>query len=172
MEREQIQILMADYLGGELAPDMAEDFKTSLERYPDLSAEVMELRNTLQALGAVRGPISDIHTKDLYKQDNQQMQDGASSVYQVVKRYAAVILIAFIAGYISHMTTLEPLANQQFDDTDKNFASQTDSIINRNNEKTNSNDDWRNEFAEVYMTYPSDSSLARSFVALSKTSRQ
>ncbi len=141
MTRDELKAMLADYLGDELSSEQRQQFEVALDADPEFAAEVDGLKQTLQTIRSLDEPVATNVKHD-------------EATHRVVKpgllRYAAILVFAFIGGYLSRgPQTVQPQIAQQ--------------------ENLSSVSDWQLKFAERYAEHSSDSSLARSLVALARS---
>jgi hypothetical protein len=77
-------------------------------------------------------------------------------------RFAAALVAAFIAGYLFHARSIESDAGKVTDLNAKPAVTAEDSL-------TEPDPDWQIALAQAYLDEQSESRLARSWLALSKT---
>jgi len=143
MTRDELKAMLADYLGDELAPEQRQQFEAALNDDPEFAVEVDGLKQTLQTIRSLDEPVVTKVTHD---------EAARPAIKTSLLRYAAVLVLAFIGGYLARgpQTTMQSQTTQQ--------------------DKSSSVSDWQLKFAKRYSEHPSDSSLARSLVALARSS--
>ena len=142
MTRDELKAMLADYLGDELNAEQRQQFEAALDTDAEFAAEVDGLRQTLQTIRSLDEPVVAI-----VKQDKA----ARPAIMPSLLRYAAVLVFAFVGGYLARgPQTVQP------------------QLVQQNN--TSNVSDWQLEFAKQYIDHPSDSSLARSLVALARSS--
>jgi len=146
MTRDELKAMLADYLGEELDEDRNREFEAALARDPEFAAEVGGLQETLQRLRTLDAPIP---------MSTATSRGTRSLAVPKLLRYAAVLALAFVGGYLARGPAAElprlPLA-----------GTSQEIVAAPSNEST---DAWRLRLAKAYAEHPSDSSLARSLVA-------
>ena len=146
MTRDELKAMLADYLGDELDGDRKREFEAALARDPEFAAEVRGLQETLERLCTLDAPISVLTATS----------KGARSLAgPTLLRYAAVLALAFVGGYLAHGPAAE-LPRPPLTGTSEEI------VAAWSNESA---DAWRLRLAKAYAEHPSDSSLARSLVA-------
>lgn len=93
MKPDEIQNVLADYLGDELDPARKAEFERALDNDPDLAAEVDSLRKTVQAMRSL-----DVPSVVLPALSPAHPPAAAPPRMLGIMRYAASILIAFTLG--------------------------------------------------------------------------
>ncbi|MCH8823808.1 MAG: hypothetical protein IH984_09910 [Planctomycetes bacterium] len=142
MTHDELKPMLADYLGDELNAEQRQQFEAALDIDPEFAAEVDGLRQTLQTIRSLDEPVVAI-----VKQDKA----ARPAIMPSLLRYAAVLVFAFVGGYLVRgPQTVQP------------------QLVQQNN--TSNVSDWQLKFAKRYSEHPSDSSLARSLVALARSS--
>ena len=147
MTRDELKAMLADYLGDELTSEQRQQFEAALVSDPEFAAEVDGLKQTLQTIRSLDEPIAVVVAQD---------DAIRPAIMPGLIRYAAILVFAFIGGYLAHGSQTEQLQ-----------VNQTDSV---NQPANKSFSDWQLKFAKRYSEHPSDSSLARSLVALARSS--
>ncbi len=146
MTRDELKAMLADYLGDELDGNRRGEFEAALGRDPEFTAEVRGLQETLERLRTLDAP-TPIPTAS--------SKGARSSAVPRLLRYAAILALAFVGGYLARGPAAElpqpPLA-----------GTSQETVGASSNEST---DAWRLRLAKAYAEHPSDSSLARSLVA-------
>ena len=141
MTHDELKPMLADYLGDELSSEQRQQFEAALVSDPEFAVEVDGLKQTLQTIRSLDEPI-----------DVVAAQDDAirPAIMPGLIRYAAILVFAFIGGYLVRGSQfVQPQIVQQ--------------------DNLSSVSDWQLEFAKQYIEHPSDSSLARSLVALARS---
>ncbi len=147
MKRDELKAMLADYLGDELSSEQRQQFESALVNDSEFADEVEGLKQTLQTIHSLDEPVT---TKKI------PIESARPVVIPGLLRYAAVLAIAFIGGYMARGPQSVQLQNDQ------------QSTHNQSTSSTTS--DWQLKFAKRYLEHPSDSSLARSLVALARSS--
>lgn len=141
MNSDEARDLLADYLGDELDDTRKRRFEAHLTDDPELAAEVDAMRRTMSALRSLDMPMTPTVAPT-----------ASRSPISTLLRYAAIVVFAFGAGYLTHNVTTGPV----------NDSAPT---IVRPGSKTPP-DDWETRVAMAYAKAHGHSSLARSLVAL------
>ena len=146
MNRDELKAMLADYLGDELDADRKNEFEAALADDPEFNVEVKGLQETLQTLRTLDEPT--------------EMSTVAPRADRLLKvpglwRYAAVVAFAFVGGYLARGPAV------QFP------TPPSGSAINQ--PASDPSNEWRLRLAKRYVEHPSDSSLARSLVALARS---
>lgn len=146
MTRDELKAMLADYLGEELDGDRKREFEAALARDPEFGAEVRGLQETLERLRTLDAPTP---------MPTATSKGGRSLAGPTLLRYAAVLALAFVGGYLARGPAAE-LPRPPLTGTSQ------ETVGAWSNESA---DAWRLRLAKVYTEHPSDSSLARSLVA-------
>ena len=142
MTRDELKAMLADYLGDELSSEQRQQFEVALVDDPEFAEEVDGLKQTLQTIRSLDEPIAVVAAQD---------DAIRPAIMPGLIRYAAILVFAFIGGYLVRGSQfVQPQIVQQ--------------------DNLSSVSDWQLEFAKQYLEHPSDSSLARSLVALARSS--
>ncbi|MEE9130315.1 MAG: hypothetical protein V3T84_09870 [Phycisphaerales bacterium] len=147
MTRDELKAMLADYLGDELGGDRKVEFEAALARDPKFGAEVRGLQETLERLRTLDAPTP---------MPTATSKSARSSAVPKLLRYAAVLALAFVGGYLARGPAAE-LPRPPLTGTSQETVGASSS---------ESADAWRLRLAKAYAEHPSDSSLARSLVAL------
>ena len=151
MNRDELKAMLADYLGDELDAERKSEFETALADDPEFTAEVKGLQETLQTLRTLDEPTA-----------TPIVAPRADRLLKVpgLWRYAAVVAFAFVGGYLARSPAVQiatsPAKTITQESTGNSFSDPTS--------------EWRLRLAKRYVEHPSDSSLARSLVALARSS--
>ena len=135
---------MADYLGGELEPDLAAQYETALAEHLDLAEEVASLQGTL----------SMIRETDGRSRADRPVQP-AKPWFRIVLPFAAALILAFIAGYFARTLPLPFTSDVQSEGLE-------DPVVAEPSEE------WKQKLADAYAGRSDDSRLARSLIAFSR----
>ena len=146
MNRDELKAMLADYLGDELDAQRKSEFEAALADDPEFKAEVRGLQETLQALRSLDEPT---------EASTVVGQAGHPSKVPGLWRYAAVVTFAFVGGYFARGPAVQ--------------LPTTPPGITTQRPVSDPSDEWRLRLAKRYAEHPSDSSLARSFVALARS---
>lgn len=141
MTRDELKAMLADYLGDELSLEQRQQFEAALVSDPEFAAEVYGLKQTLQTMRSLDVPVAAMEKQNYLVR---------TAIMPSLLRYAAVLVLAFIGGYLARGPQFEQLQ------------------VNR--PAINNQSDWQLKFAKQYLEHPSDSSLARSLIALARSS--
>ena len=151
MNQDELKAMLAEYLGDELDVERRNEFDAALANDPELNAEVKGLQETLQTLRTLDDPT--------------ELSTVAPRAERLLKvpglwRYAAVVALAFVGGYFARgpavPLSVDPVRTTIQDPTGSSFSDPSN--------------EWRLRLAKRYVEHPSDSSLARSLVALARSS--
>ncbi|MFH1998486.1 MAG: hypothetical protein ABIK28_02345 [Planctomycetota bacterium] len=158
MNRDEINDLMADYLGGEMDAAEKKRYEAALAAHPDLENEVLTLTGTLSAIHFA-GSGSERSAGDSH--DSKSLDKIKLKPWM---RYAAAMILAFFAGFASYAFMADPSfdSDAQKEKTGKTFSSAT---------VYETAPEWESTFAGTYAKPHGRSRLARSWVALSSTLR-
>ncbi len=151
MNRDQAKDLLADYLGGELDDVRRREFEAHLAGDPDLAAEVDGLR---RALAAMRALDASAATPTLTNTSPRTKLPRALTLL----RYAAIIVFAFGAGYLTRH-----LAKGHLDQV-------RSGVVQPRAQEPAEN--WETRVAVAYARQAGRSGLARSLVALAQATRE
>ena len=146
MTRDELKAMLADYLGDELDGDRNREFEAALAKDPKFAAEVRGLQETLERLRTLDAPTP---------MPTATSKGARSSAVPRLLRYAAVLALAFVGGYLARGPAAE-LPQPPLTGTSQEIVGAP------SNEST---DAWRLRLAKAYAEHPSDSSLARSLIA-------
>ena len=146
MTRDELKAMLADYLGDELDGDRNREFEAAVASDPEFGAEVRGLQGTLERLRTLDAPTP---------MPTATSKGGRSLAGPTLLRYAAVLALAFVGGYLARGPAWE-LPQAPLGGTSQGI------VAAPSNEST---DAWRLRLAKAYAEHPSDSSLARSLVA-------
>lgn len=147
MTRDELKAMLADYLGDELSAEQRQQFEAALVNDSEFAEEVDGLKQTLQTIRLLDEPVAA----------NTNQDDVARSVVKPsLLRYAAILVFAFIGGYLTRGPQIVQLP--------------TDPQANSIKTLSSNPSEWQLKFAKQYIEHPSDSSLARSLVALARSS--
>ena len=148
MNRDELKAMLADYLGDELDAGRKSEFEAALADDPEFTAEVKGLQDTLQTLRTLDEPTA-----------TPLVAPRADRLLKVpgLWRYAAVVAFAFVGGYLARGPAV------QFPTTPSGSAMKQPA--------SDPSSEWRLRLAKRYVEHPSDSSLARSLVALARSSQ-
>ncbi len=149
MNRDEIDAMLADALGGELDPSQRERFDQLLADDPRLADEFRDLQRALVAFRSLNDPVS------IGERASAPSSRAVGAHWRAGMRYAAVIGMAFVAGFA--LRALMPAGSKVPPVTPP--AAESPAA-------------WERRFANDYLLHPSESSLARSLVAIAhRTSR-
>ncbi len=151
MTRDELKAMLADYLGNELDGDRKREFEAALASDSEFAAEVRGLQETLERLRTLDAPTP---------MPTATSKGGRSLAVPRVLRYAAVLALAFVGGYLARGPAAVELSK-----TPSETATQEPAVTSF----SDSSDEWRLRLAKRYVEHPSDSSLARSLVALARS---
>ena len=154
MSNDELNDLLADYLGGELGEEQRAAVERRLAADPALAQEVASLRGALDALRALDEPSAAPAALD-----EAPAMAAAGRRPAAVLRYAAAILIAFAIGYV--VRDRRPGAPVEPPLAGGGSGSRTAVVVG----------DWRQDAAEAYVRSPRKSGLARSLMALAHAQR-
>lgn len=158
MNRDEIDQLLADELGGELAPSRRQRLDELLANEPDLALELSGLRRALVAMRSLDVP-GDLGPATA-RRSGAEPDTARRRQRLAVMRYAAVIVLSFLVGF----GTRGPWpGGPEHDPTGggSTLADATGQPVS----------DWELRFADVYQDHPSRSSLARSLIAVAQLTR-
>ena len=159
--------LMAGYLGDELSEAERARFESMMADDPELAGEVKSLRRTIEAMraldapGSGRPPGNGRGTPPMLVGRPLRMWTGA------VVRYAAVIGLAFAAGYLmrgggGQEVPTDVAAARPAGGAGREIARP---VMPEAGE-------WLQRAAEVYVTRPRGSGFARSLIAVAKAGEE
>ncbi len=160
MNREEINDSMADYLGGEMNAVQKSLFERSLAERPDQAEEVSALAETLSALRFAE-PITV--AGDMNSTEKQSPPRARITTWC---QLAAALLIAFGAGFMFH----DYLAADRPDSaTPSDSAVQEEDSGPTIGSSLTAVTEWEHVFARAYNDQTSGSTLAKSWIAFSRT---
>ena len=151
MNPDEARDLLVDYLGGEMDRSQRERFEEHLTNDPALAAEVEGLRRALAAMRSLDDPAAGPAVREAAPRPRH----GWTSA---LMRYAAIIVLAFGAGYLANSATTGP-----------NEGGLPGIVRPVQNEAPR---DWETRVAIAYAQQPGRSGLARSLVALACATRE
>ncbi len=143
MNRDEIDAMLADALGGELDPSQRERFDQLLADDPRLAEEFRDLQRAVAAIRSLDDPAG------IGERASAPSRRALAVPWRAGMRYAAVIGVAFVAGFA--VRALMPAGSKVPPVTPP--AAESPAA-------------WEQRFADVYLLHPSESSLARSLVAV------
>ena len=149
MNHDELKAMLAEYLGNELDVERRNEFEAALADHPEFSTEVDGLQKTLQTLRALDEPMP---TSTVVPRSDRPTKTAG------VWRYAAVLAFAFVGGYLARGPAI------QIATTPPELVTQLAAA--------DPSAEWRLGLAKLYVEHPSESSLARSLVALSRSARR
>jgi anti-sigma factor RsiW len=141
---------MADYLGGELDDARCSAFDACLAEDPELAREVADLRKAIDALRALEEP-DTVRSAPAVESAGHRLRLG------MALRYAAVILMAFGAGYLTR-NAFEP-----------SVPVETPGLVRpapAENKAAEPASGLETRMAKAYASQPDRSGLARALLAL------
>jgi len=161
--------LLAGYLGGELTSQDGARFESMLADDPELAADVAGLRRTIEAMRSLDAPGS-VRAAGSGRASGSGRGTMPAPVMRplrmwwgAVVRYAAVIGLAFAAGYFMRggagpeaQTGIPAARPAEGADSDIALPAPPEA------------GEWLQRAAEVYVNRPGGSSFARSLVAIAK----
>jgi len=151
MDKRAIEEQMADYLGGELSEEKVARFEAALTRHPDLEKEIGELKGTLGLIRSMTGPESSVESSE----------GGRRHWPWALCRYAAVLILAFTAGYFCRGES----GSERGGPSPRSDLAAVSTTPSGGSE----HEPWELAFAQAYSSHASSSRLARSFVALNQS---
>jgi anti-sigma factor RsiW len=152
MNADEIKAMLADYLGDELGPEDRRRFEEYLDTDREFAAEVASLRCTLDDMRSLKVP-----GEDAFAPPPRAAERRAWPV--PVLRYAAVILLAFAAGFFARGWSSGEVAS----------SVSPPAIVDFGQEQPPAS--WQMRFATAYVKNTSKSGLARSLVSLAQATR-
>ncbi|MCP4594685.1 MAG: hypothetical protein GY842_28465 [bacterium] len=150
MNAEEARDLLAEYLGDELDSVQQHLFEDCLAKDADLAAEVDGLRRALAAMNSLDAPGGVTARREAH----QPLRHWSAAMM----RYAAVILFAFSAGYLTRNTA------------DPNELASKPGI-----HQSTGSPEWgalETRVAAAYTQNPGRSGLARSLLALAQAAQR
>jgi anti-sigma factor RsiW len=166
--------LMANYLGDELNESDRARFEAMMAEDADLAAEAAALRGTIDRMRALDTPGSAPAPgmADAPEPGHAPPKVGVASPSSMARplrawgsavlRYAAVIGLAFVIGYVMGGRGSNEAGRRQAGPPAVSDAGPVPAPARRET------DDWLQRVAEVYVNRPGGSSFARSLVAIAK----
>ncbi len=160
MNRDEIDQLLADELGGELDPSRRERLDGLLANDPDLALEVSGLRRALAAMRSLDAP-GDLGPAS-GRRSGAEPDAARRRRRFAVMRYAAVIVLSFLVGF----GTRGPRPGGNDADPTRGASPSSGATGGRR-----PSTDLELRFADAYQDHPSHSSLARSLIAVAHLTR-
>ena len=148
MNRDQAREWLADYLGDELDDAQRHEFEAYLAGDAELTAEVEDLRRALATLRTLDEPAAG---------ETAPWRSARSPRLLILLRYAAVIALAFGAGYLTSGRFGLPT------------SALTPTVVQP--PAGGATDAWEKRVAVAYANESGRSGLARSLVALAHATR-
>ena len=152
MNADEMRDKLADYLGDELQPEERRRFEEYAATDPSFAAEVESLRETLRAMRSLDESAGEASSGTTHGSARMAWARAPALL-----RYAAIILLAFSAGY------LVPDRSE----TPRDVSTATDVQPKRATDQT----EWQMRLAMAYSNSSSRSGLARSLVALARATK-
>ena len=153
MTHDEARDMLADYLGGELDDAPRQRFENYLAGDAELAAEVESLRGALAAMRALDMPGAAPAMPE-------KRADFSRSAARTVLRYAAVIIFAFGAGYVTRNAASGPPDGIP------------SAIVQPGPKARDAAKSWETRVAIAYARQPGRSGLARALIALSHATRE
>lgn len=156
MNRDDLQRLMADYLGDELPAQEKARIERGLEDHPDMAADVRSLRGALAAmrsLDAAPGMPETQARRQGHRGDSAARRGGR------MLRYAAMIGLAFVLGYL--VRGFEPQPPAGIGGDGRGSVETQGARINQG--------DLETRYARQYLADSRRSGLGRSLIAYART---
>jgi anti-sigma factor RsiW len=160
VERDE---LLAGYLGGELTAEDRARFESMMADDPALAADVAGLRRTIQAMRSLDAPGSGRAPGSADGAAPTSVMRPLRMWWGAVVRYAAVIGLAFAAGYFMRGGA-GPEAQTGIPAARPDERADSDIALPVRPEAG----EWLQRAAEVYVNHPGGSSFARSLVAIAE----
>jgi anti-sigma factor RsiW len=152
MNADEIKGMLADYLGDELSPEDRRRFEEYLDTDREFAAEVASLRCALDEMRSLKVPGEEAFAMS-------PRAAGRRSWPVPVLRYAAVILLAFAAGFLARGWSGGEVGPSVSPPGVTDFGQGRPSP------------GWRMRFANAYVENANKSGLARSLVSLAQATR-
>jgi ferric-dicitrate binding protein FerR (iron transport regulator) len=149
MNADEIKGMLADYLGDELGAEDRQRFEEYVDTDREFAAEVASLRCTLDAMRSLKVPDEDVFAAPL--------RAAARRSWSLpVLRYAAVIVLAFAAGFLA----------RGWSGWEGGPSAPPPAIAGLGREQPPA--DWQMRFADAYVRNANKSGLARALVSLAQ----
>lgn len=152
MNADEIKGMLADYLGDELSPQDRQRFEEYLDADREFAAEVASLRCALDEMRSLNVPGEDAFAVP-------PRAAARRSWSMVLLRYAAVILLAFTAGFLARGWFSERVGPSEPSPAIADLGQPQHPA------------EWQMRFASAYIQNANKSGLARSLVSLAQATR-
>ena len=160
---DEVQVMMAEYLGGELDEAGRAKFETMMEGDEQLALEVKTLRAASDAIGSLddedAGPVAMISSKPA---------SSAASFRGHALRYTAVIALAFLGGYI--IRGLEPIPGPGGVEPEHAGGIETNAVDNSGDD-SGGEENFEHRLTREYLNAPERTGLSRSLIAYARATR-
>jgi anti-sigma factor RsiW len=153
MNRQEMNDLLADYLGHELSPSDRARFERSMAADAEFAEEVAEMQRALAAMRSLEAPAELVGTEPRTALRFRPSQAAT------LLRYAAIVLFAFVAGYAARWATAGGRSSPSIAAPAPEPA------------RNGAPGDFEQRFAEAYGRSAGRSDLARSLIALSRATQ-
>ena len=151
-----LRSMLADYLGGELDPRKKAEFEQALRNDPELATEVASLQSALLALKSLDDGEAAARVVHGHEQAVTTSSRGASAL-----RYAAMIGLAFVVGYVLRGMEAQPTPPP----IERSEAG------NQVDGQLDSREDFPARLARNYLDQPGRSGFGRSLIAYARTAQ-
>lgn len=155
---DDLRNMLADYLGGELDPRKRAEFERAMQNDPELAMEVTSLQSALDDLRLLDYGEEAVRTAQVQEQTVSSSRRGVSTL-----RFAAMIGLAFVVGYVLRGMEPQPLLPPT-QNGNPNAERQVDN-------QSPSQEDFPTRLARHYLDQPGRSGFGRSLIAYARTAQ-
>lgn len=156
---DDLRSIFADYIGGELAPPKRAELEREMQNVPELAMEVASLQSALHALRSLDDGEETARATQGHEQTVTTSRRGASAL-----RYAAMIGLAFVVGYVLRGMEAQPLPLPLLD-SNSEAGRQVDN-------QPASQEDFITRLALNYLDQAGRSGFGRSLIAYARTAQR
>ena len=153
---DDLRSMLADYLGGELDSRKKAEFEQAMRNDPELATEVASLQSALLALKSLDDGEAAARVVHGHEQAVTTSSRGASAL-----RYAAMIGLAFVVGYVLRGMEAQPTPPP----IERSEAG------NQVDGQLDSREDFPARLARNYLDQPGRSGFGRSLIAYARTAQ-
>ena len=153
---DDLRSMLADYLGGELDSRKKAEFEQAMRNDPELATEVASLQSALLALKSLDDWEAAARVVHGHEQAVTTSSRGASAL-----RYAAMIGLAFVVGYVLRGMEAQPTPPP----IERSEAG------NQVDGQLDSREDFPARLARNYLDQPGRSGFGRSLIAYARTAQ-
>ena len=153
---DNLRSMLADYLGGELDSRKKAEFEQAMRNDPELATEVASLQSALHALRSLDDGEETAREAQGHEQAVTTSSRGASAL-----RYAAMIGLAFVVGYVLRGMEAQPTPPP----IERSEAG------NQVDGQLDSREDFPARLARNYLDQSGRSGFGRSLIAYARTAQ-